>query len=131
MPPSRCKRLNRRQLDWVRLGGEPSQLRRAFRKASASRCRWGKCLAATKKVGSGSRLRPKRPRKRSRPPSRNMKLSSRRFRTASRRSEEHTSELQSLMRISYAVFCLKKKIQSKARQRTKHHHKKKTNKREN
>src|SRR3546814_2554873 len=28
---------------------------------------------------------------------------------ACRRSEEHTSELQSLMRISYAVFCLKKK----------------------
>src|SRR3546814_1097951 len=27
-----------------------------------------------------------------------------------KRSEEHTSELQSLMRISYAVFCLKKKI---------------------
>src|SRR3546814_10290573 len=29
--------------------------------------------------------------------------------TRRRRSEEHTSELQSLMRISYAVFCLKKK----------------------
>src|SRR3546814_4553958 len=29
--------------------------------------------------------------------------------TGKRRSEEHTSELQSLMRISYAVFCLKKK----------------------
>src|SRR3546814_10057187 len=29
--------------------------------------------------------------------------------TTLRRSEEHTSELQSLMRISYAVFCLKKK----------------------
>src|SRR3546814_9153056 len=29
---------------------------------------------------------------------------------AGSRSEEHTSELQSLMRISYAVFCLKKKI---------------------
>src|SRR3546814_9203221 len=29
------------------------------------------------------------------------------------RSEEHTSELQSLMRISYAVFCLKKKNQNK------------------
>src|SRR3546814_1481235 len=29
---------------------------------------------------------------------------------AEMRSEEHTSELQSLMRISYAVFCLKKKI---------------------
>src|SRR3546814_10689233 len=28
-----------------------------------------------------------------------------------RRSDEHTSELQSLMRISYAVFCLKKKTQ--------------------
>src|SRR3546814_5743890 len=30
------------------------------------------------------------------------------------RSEEHTSELQSLMRISYAVFCLKKKKKSNA-----------------
>src|SRR3546814_1579761 len=30
-------------------------------------------------------------------------------RDAVKRSEEHTSELQSLMRISYAVFCLKKK----------------------
>src|SRR3546814_5696960 len=30
-----------------------------------------------------------------------------------RRSEEHTSELQSLMRISYAVFCLKKKHRHK------------------
>src|SRR3546814_9509648 len=29
--------------------------------------------------------------------------------TPAKRSEEHTSELQSLMRISYAVFCLKKK----------------------
>src|SRR3546814_8976399 len=32
------------------------------------------------------------------------------------RSEEHTSELQSLMRISYAVFCLKKKTQKRQRQ---------------
>src|SRR3546814_9939049 len=31
------------------------------------------------------------------------------------RSEEHTSELQSLMRISYAVFCLKKKNKKKLR----------------
>src|SRR3546814_6865402 len=31
------------------------------------------------------------------------------------RSEEHTSELQSLMRISYAVFCLKKTINKQAR----------------
>src|SRR3546814_8231490 len=34
-------------------------------------------------------------------------------RVQSERSEEHTSELQSLMRISYAVFCLKKKNKSK------------------
>src|SRR3546814_5485362 len=34
------------------------------------------------------------------------------------RSEEHTSELQSLMRISYAVFCLKKKIQNHRQIRT-------------
>src|SRR3546814_15872822 len=33
---------------------------------------------------------------------------------ALRRSEEHTSELQSLMRISYAVFCLKKKTQKRS-----------------
>src|SRR3546814_15488441 len=34
--------------------------------------------------------------------------------SASKRSEEHTSELQSLMRISYAVFCLKKKTNTNA-----------------
>src|SRR3546814_16023640 len=34
------------------------------------------------------------------------------------RSEEHTSELQSLMRISYAVFCLKKKHKKKHNNRT-------------
>src|SRR3546814_7694039 len=36
---------------------------------------------------------------------------------ALRRSEEHTSELQSLMRISYAVFCLKKQKQHKCHRR--------------
>src|SRR3546814_9223757 len=35
-----------------------------------------------------------------------------------RRSEEHTSELQSLMRISYAVFCLKKKKHTKTKSST-------------
>src|SRR3546814_7734477 len=34
------------------------------------------------------------------------------------RSEEHTSELQSLMRISYAVFCLKKKNRYQTKKRT-------------
>src|SRR3546814_7363436 len=38
-----------------------------------------------------------------------------------RRSEEHTSELQSLMRISYAVFCLKKKRTTK-HQKKNHKH---------
>src|SRR3546814_7608889 len=37
-----------------------------------------------------------------------------------RRSEEHTSELQSLMRISYAVFCLKKKNDNSHRTNTEH-----------
>src|SRR3546814_8598678 len=37
------------------------------------------------------------------------------------RSEEHTSELQSLMRISYAVFCLKKKKQTYSRKNIKQH----------
>src|SRR3546814_1147500 len=39
------------------------------------------------------------------------------------RSEEHTSELQSLMRISYAVFCLKKKKNTNTQQTKKQQHK--------
>src|SRR3546814_10584846 len=39
-------------------------------------------------------------------------------RAAPARSEEHTSELQSLMRISYAVFCLKKNKHTHIRERT-------------
>src|SRR3546814_4180486 len=39
------------------------------------------------------------------------------------RSEEHTSELQSLMRISYAVFCLKKKKKKTTRITTQQHYK--------
>src|SRR3546814_6523778 len=45
----------------------------------------------------------------------------------SRRSEEHTSELQSLMRISYAVFCLKKKKKQKSKHQTKNHNTQNTN----
>src|SRR3546814_9473108 len=40
--------------------------------------------------------------------------------SSSMRSEEHTSELQSLMRISYAVFCLKKKKKKTNRRRNNH-----------
>src|SRR3546814_6660662 len=42
---------------------------------------------------------------------------------AARRSEEHTSELQSLMRISYAVFCLKKKNEKNNTDYTPYNHK--------
>src|SRR3546814_5102029 len=45
-----------------------------------------------------------------RPDGRSRRLARRRFPSARSRSEEHTSELQSLMRTSYAVFCLKKTI---------------------
>src|SRR3546814_7267479 len=53
------------------------------------------CLAVTRPVAFGELPLPDR--------------ESRLMRYAPGRSEEHTSELQSLMRISYAVFCLKKK----------------------
>src|SRR3546814_9729363 len=43
----------------------------------------------------------------------------RRYRLRQDRSEEHTSELQSLMRISYAVFCLKNKTNKMRKQQTK------------
>src|SRR3546814_1649886 len=52
------------------------------------------------------------------------------YRMTTRRSEEHTSELQSLMRISYAVFCLKKKkdkIQLKSLKHTTYNMNTKTN----
>src|SRR3546814_7917516 len=43
------------------------------------------------------------------------------YRYAPARSEEHTSELQSLMRISYAVFCLKKKTKSTTQEHNTNH----------
>src|SRR3546814_6244025 len=45
------------------------------------------------------------------------KCRSGRMSSCGQRSEEHTSELQSLMRISYAVFCLKKKKQTNSKKR--------------
>src|SRR3546814_3696288 len=50
------------------------------------------------------------------------------FWIGSGRSEEHTSELQSLMRISYAVFCLKKKKYIKSKTNKKSTYNKHTNK---
>src|SRR3546814_4270708 len=48
-------------------------------------------------------------------------------RSCSARSEEHTSELQSLMRISYAVFCLKKQKYKRKEEATTKYHNKNTN----
>src|SRR3546814_6433010 len=48
-----------------------------------------------------------------------LRAAARAIRAGEARSEEHTSELQSLMRISYAVFCLNKKTKDK----TPNHHK--------
>src|SRR3546814_4363850 len=50
-------------------------------------------------------------------------ISSENFWQTEERSEEHTSELQSLMRISYAVFCLKKKNHKNKIIRNNHKHK--------
>src|SRR3546814_5996062 len=52
--------------------------------------------------------------------------SRRRRESACARSEEHTSELQSLMRISYAVFCLKKKTIKIIRHKNNHYYLKQT-----
>src|SRR3546814_2786097 len=47
--------------------------------------------------------------------------------STTRRSEEHTSELQSLMRISYSVFCLKKKTKRRDYKERRVTHTRKTN----
>src|SRR3546814_5243383 len=54
---------------------------------------------------------------------RRSKLAARLAGFSATRSEEHTSELQSLMRISYAVFCLKKKKKKKKQIHTEKQHK--------
>src|SRR3546814_2322996 len=77
------------------------------------------CSASTERTSSGpnarsmptTRSREQRQRKNTGAGSNNRTSSS------ANRSEEHTSELQSLMRISYAVFCLKKKKKINERDR--------------
>src|SRR3546814_1305664 len=85
----------------------------------ASRCsgvRSGSMRGRRRKVGAMSELRPDAQADGERrvgvvEPARDVEAQRpyRRFPAHADRSEEHTSELQSLMRISYAVFCLKKK----------------------
>src|SRR3546814_2714080 len=79
----------------LQLQARPADLHaRAARPAPAVA---GRTAGAAGSANSGITSRPKVLSASSEPP------------TSSIRSEEHTSELQSLMRISYAVFCLKKK----------------------
>src|SRR3546814_3372657 len=69
-------------------------------------------LALARRKATPRRRRVERPASRggeSRQPRCAARGATRRQNGAGRRSEEHTSELQSLMRISYAVFCLKTK----------------------
>src|SRR3546814_8869595 len=77
-------------------GGLPATVRRA-----CSRCLRGRIDAIASRTGSASKGRVDVPEPCRRSGTHPVG-----------RSEEHTSELQSLMRISYAVFCLKKKTQS-------------------
>src|SRR3546814_7836528 len=63
----------------------------------------------TRQVGTRSFARPGRPRPGHRYRAEHGRSQEDRAGPVGVRSEEHTSELQSLMRISYAVFCLKKK----------------------
>src|SRR3546814_10752007 len=84
------------------------RLRDGGRFAPAGRCRWSGSNRFSHECpfpapGAGTRARRLRPRLPAGPTHRLPAV------LAAFRSEEHTSELQSLMRISYAVFCLKKK----------------------
>src|SRR3546814_1387430 len=83
--------------------------------------RHGRCAP----VRAGRRLRPRGPPCRSarprKPPNAPVSPPSA-YRHVPPRSEEHTSELQSLMRISYAVFCLKKKKNNKQQPSLKYKH---------
>src|SRR3546814_9234986 len=73
-----------------------------FRDAPSARAGWnGRDLAEAERQPLRPGLRPRRP----------AAVPEAWDQRAQQRSEEHTSELQSLMRISYAVFCLKKKTQ--------------------
>src|SRR3546814_10046530 len=83
---------------------EPSGIFSTIGKDSSSVARFRLRASSTRVFGAGIFLA-------ARVSARNTLLVQRRIEVGSR-SEEHTSELQSLMRISYAVFCLKKKIKN-------------------
>src|SRR3546814_7262157 len=76
-------------------------------KSAARTRRWKSLLPRTRSVRTCTPPMPSPPIGRSSTAAKTLTMLQ--HRSASPRSEEHTSELQSLMRISYAVFCLKKK----------------------
>src|SRR3546814_2130855 len=78
-----------------------------FRSSQARRNQPGPSRGAV--PGRVAGIRPTRARGAARAPGNRKYLDCTRLWRLHLRSEEHTSELQSLMRISYAVFCLKKK----------------------
>src|SRR3546814_3937001 len=83
---------------------ERDSLQARPRRAAATAPRWSPVRISLRSIGARLRLGPP-----------NLA-----WRSSAARSEEHTSELQSLMRISYAVFCLKKK--HRATQTNQGHH---------
>src|SRR3546814_7065920 len=88
------------------------ELRQSQESAATRRCRGTGRDAARARGRHLYRPRPQPLRRRARARDRTHRRT--------RRSEEHTSELQSLMRISYAVFCLTKKIRNT--EKYTHHH---------
>src|SRR3546814_7527724 len=93
--PLPAKDIGRRTRDIVPLFDRAAALGVGHLRARIGRLRSERWLASVIKDVRGGRLAP--------PPETALAV----------RSEEHTSELQSLMRISYAVFCLKKKKKPK------------------
>src|SRR3546814_9672457 len=87
----------------------------------AARCRGNECEHDQRACGKSIRQRPAEKIRRHRDHAVNRKRAAK-LEVAQRknRSEEHTSELQSLMRISYAVFCLKKKTSKQITTSTHH-----------
>src|SRR3546814_9558524 len=94
VPSTACRRCPGK---WARQGGPPADRRRAVHRVAVPPCPVRRRRAARDPAFDRRPVRSPR------------LLIGRRRGALVRRSEEHTSELQSLMRISYAVFCLKKK----------------------
>src|SRR3546814_1130785 len=101
MPPTPLTPPGKKQANWVTKSGcaERKSFRRTLLHLSLAAWLWVSCWQRFC-------LREKAGRARRHP------------RSQPDRSEEHTSELQSPMRISYAVFCLKKKKRTKTEQQT-------------